>query len=249
MAAMLGAAGGAGGDLGALPLEQWFFEMPVCTRWWTTATVVTGLLVQCHVLTPFQLFYSFRAVFVRSQYWRLFTTFIYFGPLSLNLLFHIFFIQRYARMLEESAVSQAHFTWMLAYAVTTLLLLAPMVSVVFLGSILSSTLVYIWSRKHPDVQLSFLGLFVFRAPFLPWVMIGLSVVMHGNWPKDELCGIAVGHVYYFFNDIYPANHNGQRPLDPPIWWQRLIRGNAVVDAELRQQRPNDTAAAPAVQAQ
>jgi hypothetical protein len=38
-----------------------------------------------------------------------------------------------------------------------------------------------------------LGLFVFRAPWLPWVMIGLSVVMHGNWPKDELCGIAVGH--------------------------------------------------------
>jgi Derlin-2/3 len=209
MAAMLGAAGG--GDLGALPLEQWFFEMPVCTRWWTTATVVTGLLVQCHILTPFQLFYSFRAVFVRSQvrftslllnlqllteqkqYWRLFTTFIYFGPLSLNLLFHIFFIQRYARMLEESAVSQAHFTWMLCYAITTLLCLAPLVSVVFLGSILSSTLVYIWSRKHPDVQLSFLGLFVFRAPWLPWVMIGLSVVMHGNWPKDELCGIAVGH--------------------------------------------------------
>jgi hypothetical protein len=128
-----------------------------------------------------------------TQYWRLFTTFIYFGPLSLNLLFHIFFIQRYARMLEESAVSQAHFTWMLCYAITTLLCLAPLVSVVFLGSILSSTLVYIWSRKHPDVQLSFLGLFVFRAPWLPWVMIGLSVVMHGNWPKDELCGIAVGH--------------------------------------------------------
>ena len=55
-------------------------------------------------------------------------------------------------------------------------------------------------------------------------------------------------VYYFFNDIYPANHNGQRPLDPPIWWQRLIRGNTVVDAELRQQRPAETAA-PAVQLQ
>lgn len=154
-----------------------------------------------NVYLPFLLSQVFISIFFRCgfanlkclQYWRLFTTFIYFGPLSLNLLFHIFFIQRYARMLEESAVSQAHFTWMLAYAVTTLLCLAPVVSVVFLGSILSSTLVYIWSRKHPDVQLSFLGLFVFRAPFLPWVMIGLSVVMHGNWPKDELCGIAVGH--------------------------------------------------------
>ena len=147
-----------------------------------------------------------------TQYWRLFTTFIYFGPLSLNLLFHIFFIQRYARMLEESAVSQAHFTWMLAYAVTTLLLLAPMVSVVFLGSILSSTLVYIWSRKHPDVQLSFLGLFVFRAPFLPWVMIGLSVVMHGNWPKDELCGIAVGHGE---NDAFLSLKTCHADIGPP----------------------------------
>lgn len=64
----------------------------------------------------------------------------------------------------------------------------------------------------------------------------------------SLLMLKVTIVYYFFNDIYPANHNGQRPLDPPIWWQRLIRGNAVVDAELRQQRPAETAA-PAVQLQ
>jgi hypothetical protein len=62
MAAMLG----GGGD-GALPLETWFYEMPICTRTWTTATVVTSVLVQCHIITPFQLFYSFRAVFVKSQ--------------------------------------------------------------------------------------------------------------------------------------------------------------------------------------
>jgi len=64
MAAMLG---GGDGALGQLPLEQWFFEMPVCTRWWTTATVITGVLVQCRILTPFQLFYSYRAVFSKSQ--------------------------------------------------------------------------------------------------------------------------------------------------------------------------------------
>lgn len=50
-----------------MPLEQWFFEMPVCTRWWTTATVITGVLVQCEILNPFQLFYSFRAVFKKQQ--------------------------------------------------------------------------------------------------------------------------------------------------------------------------------------
>ena len=56
-----------GGGMGQFPLEQWFYEMPVCTRWWTTATVAISILVQCHVITPFQLFYSFRAVFVKNQ--------------------------------------------------------------------------------------------------------------------------------------------------------------------------------------
>lgn len=66
MAAVLG-AGGDGGLPGQFPLEQWFFEMPVCTRYWTTAAVVTSILVQCHVISPFNLFYSFRTVFHKNQ--------------------------------------------------------------------------------------------------------------------------------------------------------------------------------------
>lgn len=50
-----------------VPLEQWFYEMPICTRMWTSATVLMSVLVQCNVLTPFQLFYSWRAVFVKNQ--------------------------------------------------------------------------------------------------------------------------------------------------------------------------------------
>ena len=70
MAAIFGGGGGGGGGdnaLGQIPLEQWFFETPVCTRYWTTAVVVTGILVQCHIITPFQLFYSYRAVFAKGQ--------------------------------------------------------------------------------------------------------------------------------------------------------------------------------------
>lgn len=53
--------------VGQLPLEQWFYELPVCTRWWTTVTVVISVLVQCHVISPFQLFYSYRAVIYKNQ--------------------------------------------------------------------------------------------------------------------------------------------------------------------------------------
>lgn len=61
---------GGDGMMGQFPLEQWFYEMPVCTRWWMTAALSASVLVQCRIISPFQLFYSFRTVFVRSQVFR-----------------------------------------------------------------------------------------------------------------------------------------------------------------------------------
>jgi Derlin-2/3 len=55
------------GEGARVPLEAWFWDMPICTRWWTTATILTSGLVQCQIVTPFQLFYSFRAVFHKYQ--------------------------------------------------------------------------------------------------------------------------------------------------------------------------------------
>ncbi len=129
-----------------------------------------------------------------QQYWRLVTTFLYFGPLSLDLLFHVFFLQRYSRLLEESSGrSPAHFSWLILYATSILLAMSPLLSMPFLGSALSSSLVYVWSRRNPETRLSFLGLLVFTAPYLPWVLMAFSLVLHGTVPKDEMCGVVVGH--------------------------------------------------------
>ncbi|CAI7632579.1 unnamed protein product [Penicillium manginii] len=204
------------GQMGQFPLEQWFYEMP-------------------------PLFYSFRTVYAKSQYWRLLSTFLYFGPLNLDLLFHVFFLQRYSRLLEESSGrSPAQFTWLIIYACSSLLLISPFLSLPFLGTSLSSSLVYIWARRNPETRLSFLGLLVFTAPYLPWVLMGFSLVVHKTVPKDELCGVVVGHVWYFFNDVYPTLHGGHRPFDPPRWWRRLFERN--LDADERE-RPGPTDAA------
>lgn len=64
---LLGGNVEGGLNLGNNPLEQWFFEMPPCTRYWTVATVVTSVLLQCKVISPLQLFYTFRAVYFKSQ--------------------------------------------------------------------------------------------------------------------------------------------------------------------------------------
>jgi len=217
------AFGGAGGAQN--PIETWFYDTPVVTRWLTVSNAVLGVLVTCKIVTPFQLFYSFRAVFVKDQYWRLLTTFLYVSPVGLDLVFHIFFMQRYARLLEESTGrSPAHFSWLLLYAATALLTFSPLINVPFLAHCLSTTLVYIWARRNPDARMSFLGLMTFTAPFLPWVLIGFNIALHGNIPKDDLLGVAVGHVYYFLSDVYPAYKPGSRPMDPPRWWCAMFEG-------------------------
>lgn len=54
--------------------------------------------------------------------------------------------------------------------------------------------------------------------------MGFSLCMHGTIPKDEILGVVVGHVYYFFADVWPGLHDGQRPMDPPEWWVWLWEG-------------------------
>ncbi|EFX00531.1 ER-associated proteolytic system protein [Grosmannia clavigera kw1407] len=212
-------------DGGRFPLEQWFWEMPFCTRWWTTTTFAISVLVQCQIVTPWQLFYSYSSVFAKGQYWRLLSTFLYFGPISMDLVFHIYFLQRYSRLLEESAGrSPAVFSWLLVYAMAFLLVISSFIHMPFLGQPLSSTLVYIWSRRNHNTRLSFLGLMTFSAPYLPWVLMCFSLVLHGSIPRDEIMGVVIGHVYWFFTDVYPPLHNGVQPLAPPSWWRWIFEG-------------------------
>ena len=37
-------------------------------------------------------------------------------------------------------------------------------------------------------------------------------------------GVVIGHIWYFFTDVYPPLHHGSRPLGPPGWWSRLFEG-------------------------
>ena len=125
----------------------------------------------------------------------------------------MFFLQRYSRLLEESSGhSPAQFSWLLLYAVSILLCLSPLLSIPFLGSALSSSLVYIWSRRNPETRLSFLGLLVFTAPYLPWVLMAFSLVLHGSVPKDEICGVIVGHgKFSFYTPLSVLRHGDALP--------------------------------------
>ncbi len=51
--------------------------------------------------------------------------------------------------------------------------------------------VYVWSKRHQYVQLSFLGIFTFTAPYLPWVLLAFSTVLRSS-PVVDILGMVAG---------------------------------------------------------
>lgn len=77
-------------------------------------------------------------------------------------------------------------------------------------------LVYVWSRRNPFIRMNFFGLLNFLAPYLPWVLLGFSVIL-GNTIWVDLMGMAVGHIYYFLEDVFPKQRGGMRILKTPLF--------------------------------
>jgi Derlin-2/3 len=87
-------------------------------------------------------------------------------------------------------------------------------------------IVYVWARRNPHARMNFLGLFNFNAPYLPWVILLIEYLADPSGSIFDFLGIIVGHVYYFFVDIYPRT-SGRHLLKTPGILKHLIDGPVV----------------------
>jgi len=211
---------------GWMSLQEWFFAVPPITRTYVTGAILVTASCSLELVSPFSLYFNMRLVFLKLQLWRLFTNFFFFGALGIDFLFHMFFLARYCRLLEEGSFRgrTCDFALMLLFGGALMCLASAFISAPpFLGSSLAFMMVYVWARRNDDVRMSFLGLFTFRAPFLPWVLLGFSVML-GNSSSVDLIGIAAGHLYFFLDDVLPTTRGGRgcRPLRSPAWLLRVV---------------------------
>ncbi|XP_054075515.1 derlin-3-like isoform X5 [Rissa tridactyla] len=69
-------------------------------------------------------------------------------------------------------------------------------------------------RTADFVFMFLFGGFLMTAPFLPWVLMGFSLLL-GNSIIIDLLGIGVGHIYYFLEDVFPNQPGGKKLLLTP----------------------------------
>ncbi|CAH1397645.1 unnamed protein product [Nezara viridula] len=204
-------------------LIQEYMQTPVVTRAYTTACVLTTLAVQLEIVSPFQLYFNPILILKQYQVWRLVTTFLYFGTFGFNFFFNMIFTYRYCRMLEEGSFRRrtADFVMMFIFGGVCMVICAFFVNLLFLGQAFTIMLVYVWSRRNPLIRMNFFGLLNFQAPYLPWVLLGFSVLL-GNTVLVDLMGMAVGHTYYVMEDVFPLQSGGIRILKTPQFLKRLF---------------------------
>ena len=195
---------------GVQDLFSWYNEIPVVSRLYLTAALGTTSACFLDVVSPLTLYYNYDLI-LRGQYWRLLSSFLFFGPFSLDFLFHLYFVVTYCRLLEEGNFRgrTADFIFMLLLGAVLMLIFAVTVQtfskIRFLGHPLAFMMVYVWARtpENVGVRMSLMGLFPFNAPYLPWVLLLFSLFL-GNPIETDLLGIVVGHLYYFFDSVYPS---------------------------------------------
>ena len=61
---------------------------------------------------------------------------------------------------------------------------------------------YYWGRKSKTTIVEFMGVFTFRAPYLPWFYLVISFLLESDF-KSDLYGLLIGHLYFFLKEILP----------------------------------------------
>ncbi|KAF2587133.1 hypothetical protein F2Q70_00034801, partial [Brassica cretica] len=167
---------------------------------WKIEACLCSSFVECflQIISPYNLYLNPTLVVKQYQFWRLVTNFLYFRNMDLDFLFHMFFLARYCKLLEENSFrgKTADFLYMLLFGATVLtgiVLIGGMIpylsvsfsKIIFLSNSLTFMMVYVWSKQNPYIHMSFLGLFTFTAAYLPWVLLGFSVLV-GASPWGDL---------------------------------------------------------------
>ena len=87
------------------------------------------------------------------------------------------------------------------------------------------SIIYVWSKFVPDVQISIWG-FPVQSCNLPWVLMAFHLFTGGN-PLNDLIGVAAGHTYIYLKTILPDSHGYDLVKTPSFMHSLVLKLNSV----------------------
>mmetsp|Transcript_3687 Transcript_3687/g.9441 ORF Transcript_3687/g.9441 Transcript_3687/m.9441 type:complete len:213 (-) Transcript_3687:100-738(-) len=203
-------------------IKELFEMQPPVTRCYIIASAFVMFLCSVDLVSPQLLYLDWQLIIYELQMWRLATCFLFNGTFGLSFFWNTYCLVMCCAQLEDAAFHRktGDFLWMLLTTASMLLLLTVFLEEYFLSGAMVSVFVYLYSRRNSTARMQLMSVTI-RAPYLPWAFAVVSLFTGGGI-QDHLMGIAVGHVYYFFEDIYPLlpSSKGARVLQTPAFFKK-----------------------------
>ncbi|KAJ3020423.1 Derlin 1, partial [Thoreauomyces humboldtii] len=205
------------GERGIVEEISLFYNgMPVVTRSLFAGTLGLSLAAGLKVIQPHQLLFIPSYIFTKYQIWRLVTAYLW-QPLGFPFLMNLYFLYQQSRALETGLFvgRTADYVFFILFSIGAINVAAYFLELFMLSDPLLMSIVYVWSMHNRDQRVSFMFGVQFKAIYLPWALVAMDVLQGNPLPIAKLAGIAVGFVYFYLDQTYPAQNNGRKVLNTP----------------------------------
>lgn len=198
-------------------------NLPGFTFVWIAGALCLTMLEHLGFISEHQLFFSTYYVFQKHQYWRIVTSFMYFGKMGLMFAVRILELVTFASYLEAQTFGptrRPQYAWFLLCTSLSLLVVGSFFSIRFMSYPLSWIVIYVWSRKNRHMRISFLGIVTITAPYYPFFELLFKLIQSNVEFKDIVAGLVLGHLYYFLEELWPREmpSYGYHWIGPPQRW-------------------------------
>ncbi|KAJ7096055.1 Der1-like family-domain-containing protein [Mycena epipterygia] len=175
-------------------------KIPPVTRFVCFSSLGVSLSVMMGLVSGYTVIYTYRLAFERLQIWRLYTSF-FLGSGGINYIFEFVMLYRTMDQLEAGpyANKSADLAWQLfAASIGIIAASIPVSSMVFFRPLLLC-IAYVSSSLAPvGAQTSIMGLVQLPVRYLPYIMLGMDLLIGGPGAVAvALPGAVIGHLWWW----------------------------------------------------
>ena len=221
-------------------LKDWFFEIPIITRFLFVASFAVSLGGAYGAVNSSKLLLIWPMVYHKFELWRLVTNF-FFHRVGFPFLMLMMFLYNQSKQLESTEYQgrTSDYLFFILFCAAVLLPVSYFMKFVVLGRALVMSIIYMWSRKFPTMQMSFYFGIQFQGMYLPWVLCAFELLL-GGVPFQYLAGIFAAHVFYYLTEVMPRVTGKPSFIQTPAFMYRMLppEYNLRVGGQYVQQRQN-----------
>lgn len=185
------------------------------TQIWFGLTLLLAIVVKAGEFHELQFFFSPQLIMEEKQYWRIFTSALYFGRFSLSLVLHLSFEYQLSSCIEQRYFHGCALEYFIFLSLGCILIVyfrfLEWFSSPFLCPMIYSMICYIASRVIPDMEIMFFGIRISMryAPLVDVCAVGAIGGLEKG--KEQLLAYFIGHILWFFREVFPCI-TGLHPL-------------------------------------